>query len=72
MKEWFEDYSVEMSVGDGRWVRFTKVIKVQYDQNTISAKGEIKERNINNVLVDCIIGNKPTLLFGDEDKFRFL
>jgi 5,10-methenyltetrahydromethanopterin hydrogenase len=65
-----KEYSVEILNDDGHFVELDDVLNVTV--NTSEVRGdEVIERVIDNIMIDCIIKGKATLLLGNEDKFRF-
>lgn len=65
-----KEYRVEMLNDDGYFVELDDVLNITVNTSEVRSD-EVIERVIDNIMIDCIIKGKATLLFGNEDKFRF-
>ena len=65
-----KEYRVEMLNDDGYFVELDDVLNITVNTSELMNYGVI-ERFIENIMIDCIIKGKATLLLGNEDKFRF-
>lgn len=65
-----KEYRVEMLNDDGYFVELDDVLNITV--NTSELRGDkVIERVIDNIMIDCIIMGKATLLLGNENKFKF-
>jgi len=65
-----KEYRVEMLNDDGYFVELDDVLNITVNTTEVRSD-EVIERVINNIMIDCIIKGKATLLLGNENKFRF-